>query len=91
MQSFEDGMDPGKEVPPQKLKRVYQVWPGRSGFRCCGRCVVGPDKKYFYLAVCFIVIPAILYCGLVYVSNQFYLFLFDLFLFSLAQFLFSNN
>lgn len=53
----------GKETKP---KRIYQLWPGKSTFCCWGRCVVGPDRKYFLLAVAFIVVPAILYCGLVW-------------------------
>eukprot|EP01089_Gocevia_fonbrunei_P019605 TRINITY_DN6996_c0_g1_i1.p1 TRINITY_DN6996_c0_g1~~TRINITY_DN6996_c0_g1_i1.p1 ORF type:complete len:352 (-),score=29.45 TRINITY_DN6996_c0_g1_i1:80-1135(-) len=47
-----------------KNPRKYEKFPGSSRFWCGGRLITGPDRRSFYLAVCFILVPAILTGGL---------------------------
>lgn len=49
------------------MKKNYEVWPGTNRFLCWGRCVTGPDRRYFYFALAFITVPAIFFCAFMYV------------------------
>jgi len=49
-----------------KKEERYKSWPSSNLFCCWGHCVFGPDKKFFYLSVSFIVLPSLLFMGLVW-------------------------
>jgi len=49
-----------------KYKRLYKAFPGNNKFCCFGLFIFGPDRLFFFLAFLLIVIPAFLYCWLVW-------------------------
>eukprot|EP01087_Luapelamoeba_hula_P018864 TRINITY_DN6149_c2_g1_i1.p1 TRINITY_DN6149_c2_g1~~TRINITY_DN6149_c2_g1_i1.p1 ORF type:complete len:514 (-),score=90.52 TRINITY_DN6149_c2_g1_i1:89-1630(-) len=54
------------QVKKVKVKRQYEVWPGSNRFLFGGLCVTGPDKRYFFIALAFITLPALFFCGLIW-------------------------